>query len=165
MKQLLNGRGRLWMSDQKIFRYQVMFNKILPVWATSGLSFQIFLTMKQKAEDHIHNNKLVIVTARLQLTWQAGRGKGQWLPRCKCRSTPKAVLIPLGFPFYGFCLLPVEPGGLYPMKNRWWFKYSPDCLCPGPEVITQVLDFLFCGHSLFCYLGLFIFFCSTTWQF
>ena len=38
------------MSDQKIFRYQVMFNKILPVWATSGLSFQIFLTMKQKAE-------------------------------------------------------------------------------------------------------------------
>ena len=116
VKQVLNGRGHVWMSDQRILRYRVVFNNILPVWARSGLSFQIFLTVKQKAEDHIHSNKLVIyssVTAHLG----SRQGKGQWLPRCRFRSTPEAILIPLGFPFYHFCLLPVEPGGLHPMKK------------------------------------------------
>ena len=169
VKQVLNGRGPVWMSDQRILRYQVVFNNILPVWARSGLSFQIFLTMKQKAEDHIHSNKLVTVTARLQLTGETGRGKGQWLPRCRFRSTPEAILIPLGFPFIISVSSLWNLVGYILWKNRRRFEYFPDRLCPGPKVLTQVLDLLFYGHpqpALFCHRGLFLFFSTlTTWQF
>ena len=74
VKQVLKGRGHVWMSDQRILRYRVVFNNILPVWARSGLSFQIFLTVKQKAEDHIHSNKLVIYSS---VTAHLGSRQGQ----------------------------------------------------------------------------------------